>query len=252
MRLVILAAANSIHTVRWVNALTRAGLDIHLVSQHEVRGNILKGVKVHYLPYSGVKGYFMNIFALRRVLREIKPEILHVHYATGYGTLGRLANYKPFLLSVYGSDVYNSPDESKLMRYFVRKNLKSATAIASTSICMAKKTNELLNESDREIHITPFGVDTIKFQPINNLTDKDTLTIGTVKTLEDRYGIDILIKGFALFLESKNAIPYSSFKLKIVGEGTQLQNMKKLVFDLGIENNVNFVGSVDHSLVPGE
>ncbi|GAE70510.1 dolichol-phosphate mannosyltransferase [Cutibacterium acnes JCM 18909] len=40
----------------------------------------------------------------------MQPDIVNVHYATGYGLLARLAHIDaPTLLSVWGSDVYDSP-----------------------------------------------------------------------------------------------------------------------------------------------
>jgi len=251
MRIVILAASNSIHTVRWVNSLSEAGVDIHLVSQHGRSNSVSESVKQHVLPYSGGKGYFLNVFALKRLLSEIQPDILHSHYATGYGTLGRLANYKPYLLSVWGSDVYDSPDESKIMRYLVVENLKSATAIASTSLCMAKKTNELFDFETKPIYITPFGVDTELFSSRITYSNQSAFTIGTVKTIEDKYGIDTLIRGFALFMQYAEK-PIKDYQLKIVGEGSKFNEMVGLVAELNIKSNVIFVGRVEHHKVPQE
>lgn len=65
MKVVFIAAANSIHTVRWVNSLYEKGLEIVLVSLKDhgnKENNINKNVKIIYLPISGNKGYYLNRF----------------------------------------------------------------------------------------------------------------------------------------------------------------------------------------------
>ena len=47
--------------------------------------------------------------------------------------------YRPVLLSVWGSDVYDFPNESKIKKESLKKNILAATKIASTSECMARE-----------------------------------------------------------------------------------------------------------------
>src|SRR5690606_26130688 len=112
----------------------------------------------HELKIPAPYGYYMNIIQLKKILRSIKPDILNAHYSSGYGTLGRLAGFSPYLISVYGSDVYDFPYKKKFNMNIIRKNLNAADALASTSYAMAKQTSKLINYPVTNIHITPFGV----------------------------------------------------------------------------------------------
>ena len=62
MKILFLSAANSIHTVRWVNALAERGNEVTLVSkadhQEDHKNSISGKVKVIYLPVKGMKGYY--------------------------------------------------------------------------------------------------------------------------------------------------------------------------------------------------
>src|SRR5690606_7867519 len=116
MRVAFLAAANSIHTIQWVKRLASRGLDVHLVTLHEPTEELGGDVVVHYLPYRPPIGYVTATRAVQRVLSRLNPDVTNVHYATGYGTLARLAGAKPLLLSVWGSDVYDFPLKSPLHR----------------------------------------------------------------------------------------------------------------------------------------
>ena len=116
MKLVILAAGNSIHTARWVNALTQRGIDVFLLSAQAFTESFHDQVRCIRLPFSAPHGYLMNVPAVRRWCSRIKPDLMHAHYASGYGTLGRLAGIRPFVLSVWGSDVFEFPRTMPLTR----------------------------------------------------------------------------------------------------------------------------------------
>src|SRR5690606_14690363 len=113
--------------------------------------------------------------------------ILHAHYATSYGLIGALSGFKPFVLSVWGADVYDFPRRSKLHKKLFQYNLKKADLILSTSEIMR---NELKKYTAKEVLVTPFGVDTSVFCK-KDIAEKDNsvINIGTIKSLEEKYGI---------------------------------------------------------------
>jgi glycosyltransferase involved in cell wall biosynthesis len=190
-------------------------------------------------------GYFGNVLALRRLLNKEKPDLLNVHYASGYGTTGALANFHPWLLSVWGSDVYDFPYESSLKQWWLCRNLRAADAIASTSEAMANQVRKL-QPSLQAVAVTPFGIDTTRFMPAPQ--QHSGLVIGTVKKLESKYGIDVLLCAFAqLVIDADVPVPLS---LELVGEGAQRAELEQLAIDLGIGEQVTFVGVVPHADVP--
>ena len=251
LKIVLLATINSIHTIRWANALAKRGHDIHLVTQHRKFAEISSLVTIHLLPFTGNVGYFLNLPFLKNILKKLKPDLLHAHYASGYGTLGRLSSFHPYILSVWGSDVYDFPYQSKVNMWLLKKNLEAADCIASTSNVMAYHTRKL-SQKLRPIIVTPFGIDTKIFKPKFSPTKEDNITIGTVKTLSSKYGIDILLKGFAKVYKKfkHNNMKIPELRLLIVGDGKDGNRLKKLSKALGIANVTNFVGAVPHSNVP--
>lgn len=255
MKILFLASAASIHTIQWAHYLKSEGLDIYVVSQHLASNDFPKDIPLIYLPYKGFLGYFLNVFALKNILKEIKPDILNVHYASGYGTTARLVNFHPYVLSVWGSDVFEFPYRSLFHKNLLKKNLNSADVIASTSLSMAKQTQLFVDH--KKIEITPFGVDLEKFDPssFDKNANVQTISIGTVKTLKHVYGIDILLKALSIvFSDIKNEFPEVSNQLnfRIVGGGTDMDELKKLAVELGIDHLTHFTGSVSHEDVPNE
>lgn len=115
LRVALLGPANTVHLQRWAAALAGRGHTVCVISQHRCDPALLpRAVRVVWLPYQAQIGYFANAWILRRELRRWRPDLLNAHYASGYGTTAALAGYSPTLLSVWGSDVYDFPNEGAL------------------------------------------------------------------------------------------------------------------------------------------
>lgn len=256
MKIVLLSAASSIHTVRWANGLDACGHDVHVISQHSNIDSFAPNVSVHLLPYRGVLGYFLIVPSVRKLVKEIQPDIVNAHYASGYGTTARLVGHHPWLLSVWGSDIYEFPHKTQLHKWLVQKNIKTADKVASTSYCMADETRALCPQV-KDIAITPFGVDMF----FNNDSETDLskhnnkIIIGTVKTMSPKYGIDTLIEAYAIVVNSlKTNLLFNGKKLelRLVGGGEQTSELVALASRLGVADSVTFVGQVPHTKVFSE
>jgi len=247
LKVVLLAPASVIHTQRWVEGLQARGVELVLATQHtDASWRAPAGVRVVKLPHAGTAGYFRNVPALRRLLRDERPDLLSVHYASGYGSTAALAGFRPWLLSVWGSDVYDFPAESRLKGWWLRRNLRRADAIASTSEAMAEQVRRLVADIG-EVAITPFGVDTARFAPQPRA--REGVVIGTVKTLAPKYGIDVLVRAFAQ-LTADHAAGAPPLSLVIVGGGEQRAELEALCAALGIAAQVRFTGALLHADVP--
>lgn len=258
MKVALLSGASSIHTIRWANGLAKAGIDVYLISQHPLLEPVDSKVNTYILPYRGVAGYFTMVPKVKRILKKIRPDIVNAHYASGYATTASLVNYHPWILSVWGSDIYYFPQRSPLHKMLVRTNLLSADRVASTSYAMADQTKVLTPEL-QNISITPFGVDINYYDslttPLSKKDDSISLTIGTVKSLSKTYGIDILIQSFSLLLKKlKKSHPelIPKIQFRIVGSGAQENELKNLTRSLGLDHIVKFVGRVENNDVPYE
>src|SRR5690606_6983129 len=157
------------------------------------------GVACVWLPFRGKSGYVLNVPALWNHLRLLKPDLVAAHYASGYGTTGALSRYHPLAMSVWGSDVYDFPYESRFKAALVRYNLRRASVVASTSHVMAEQVCRLVPDLPAPI-VTPFGVDCATFSPQPG-RESGYITIGSVRRFAPKYGLDVLIRAFALLPE---------------------------------------------------
>jgi glycosyltransferase involved in cell wall biosynthesis len=255
MKLLMLSDHTSTHTKRWVQALSERGVQVYLFSLVDASAetyDAMKNVQVYRSSFSvGVfqsngfglskLRYLAVMRQLKRFLKEVNPDLVHAHYATSYGLLGSLLGFKPYVLSVWGTDVFQFPGKSILHKALLKFNLNKATQVLSTSQVMA---NETRKYTQRPIEVTPFGVDLERFRP-NRKTEEEgkQIVIGTIKSLEHTYGIDLLIHAFSLLITKHNM---KHLKLLIVGGGTQEEVYRGLVKQLNLTSYVVFSGRVAH------
>jgi glycosyltransferase involved in cell wall biosynthesis len=246
MRICYLANASDVHTAKWVNHFHRKGHDVEVLSFDHGIGLDPKIVTHALGPrLPGSVHYFLASGLVRRLLGRSKPDIVHAHYASGYGTLARLAGFHPYVLSAWGSDVFEFPEKSFVHRAILRQNLASADALCSTSEFMATR---IRRYDRRSVAITPFGVDCAEFRPSEERRDTGEFVIGTVKKLETKYGIEYLLQGFAL--TAKRYRGKKKLRLVIAGDGALREQLRGLARNLEIDQAVEFLGRIPHERVP--
>lgn len=247
MRILLLSTAISNHTKKWANSLVKRGHEIMVVCRGDMidqKHEFSKDIKVHYLKYGGGIGYYLNVFEFKKICNSFKPDIVNAHYATGYGTLARLANVRPLVISCWGSDIFEYPHLSKINKYILTKNLNHADAVASTSITMAEAAKQYLKDDKKEITVTPFGVDVNRF--CVNPIPHERPVIGFVKYLEHIYDVPLLIKAFSIVYHSEEVKPV----LEIIGDGPLKNELIALTEELGIRNAVVFKGLIPNLELP--
>lgn len=257
MKLLLLSNPNSVHTIKWAKSLAKNNIDIIIFGLGDLVVKDYEGIlniKVKTLNETVTRDegafsklrYLKALPLLKKIIKDFEPDIVHAHYATSYGLLGALSGFHPFVLSVWGSDVFSFPLKSPFHKMMLKYNLKRADKILSTSHVMAKETKLYTN---KEIEVTPFGINMQQFRPmeVESLFDKDDIVIGTIKALEEKYGVEYLIKAFKIVSDKH---PNLSLKLLIVGGGSLEDSLKSLTKELNIEEKTIFAGKVPFEDVP--
>jgi glycosyltransferase involved in cell wall biosynthesis len=208
------------------NIIVRSlGIDSSTISK--VIGNITK------------LSYLVKLPLVKREIKSFKPDIVHAHFASSYGLLGSLSNFHPFIVSVWGSDVFDFPEISPLHRALLRFNLSRADRVLSTGVIMARQTNRFTH---KPVKVTPFGVDINQFSPMTRVVHPG-IVVGTVKTLEPKYGVEYLLHAFKVVSERN---PQLRLSLLVVGGGSQQEPLEALAARLKIQESVTFTGHVPY------
>lgn len=245
MKILFLAPANNYHTQKWCGYFVSRGYDVHVISFFP---GTIEGVTVHYLD-CGVDWqqsdrkklkYLLKTPRIRRIVAEISPDIISVHYATSYGTAAGIAGLKNYALSVWGGDVYTFPHKSPMHRALLQYSLDHASCLLSTSAAMAREVGKY---TDKKFYVTPFGVKTELFSPDkrNRAENDGVFIVGTVKALKPKYGIDVLLQAASLVKRQHPEIP---LRLRIAGEGPCAEEYRRLAEELKIAEITEWLGFI--------
>ncbi|MFT5827708.1 MAG: hypothetical protein ACI9AB_000656, partial [Urechidicola sp.] len=154
MKILLLGDLNSIHLIKWVLALQTKAKEIAVFSlatiEHTHFDNIenitIKSVSLNNSIFRTGEGsikklsYLNALPQLKTFIQTFNPDILHAHYASSYGLLGALTKFNPFVISVWGSDIFDFPNKNFIFKQIVKYTLEQADLILSTSKVMAVET----------------------------------------------------------------------------------------------------------------
>jgi len=240
MRICYLAPANSVHTQKWVDYLNHSGHEMHLISFHPGK---IKGAEVYHLKSFAKFCYLLYLPVVKMLVKKIRPEIVHAHFVSSYGLVGACLGFHPLLISVWGTDIIDFPRRSRIHRWLVRYSLNKADVITATSQMLSEAVAGFVRGNDKTF-VVPFGVDLDRFYPRIESVDREIITIGTVKTLAPKYGIEYLIRAFAIVGKK-----YENVKLVIVGDGSLRGKLENLATELNCSEKIDFVGKVPNERV---
>lgn len=257
MKIAFLAAANSIHSVRWIKYFVERGHEVSWISLAPPipeAEEIVKRVTFHEItpsPLPDISGRFAlrHLFrasrAFRRIVAHTQPDLMHIHSVGTYGLIADMSGFRPMVLTAWGSDVLLGP-RSLLKRMLLQKILRNADMITTdgdnTEVAMIE-----LGARPQIIHKILFGTDVKKFAPAGERKQGETITIISLRSLEPVYDIETLIRAASLALK-KN--PHLRFL--IAGGGSERERLEALARELGLgADRVSFLGKVrNDGLVP--
>ncbi|MEZ4771121.1 MAG: glycosyltransferase family 4 protein [Caldilineales bacterium] len=168
MRLCIIANPTSIHTHRWLTYFVQQGHEVHLIGDLPHTGALPAGIIYHdltALTNTRKLRYLAWAPRVRRLVRSLRPDVLHAQYVAGPGWLGAAAGMHPFLLSAWGSDLLVGPRRSRLQRTLARWALARADYVTCVSQQLADVAVEMGVEPARSEVLT-WGVDLDLFHPL--------------------------------------------------------------------------------------
>lgn len=171
MRIAYLADPNSVHTRRWIGFFAERGHEVHLlVGAHDgVRPDLDERVRLHrYRRFGARRVPFASSLqgrrALRALLTEIRPDILHAHYLSRFGWQARLSGFHPYVVTPWGSDLFVTMPRSLRARLWGRAALRGADLVTVVSTQMQHAALAAGARPER-VERVQFGVDTERFSP---------------------------------------------------------------------------------------
>lgn len=243
MKICYLGDAN-VQVRRVAEYFAGTGDEVHLVT---ARPKPLPGIDVHDFTGPLARGrsaFILGVPSARRLVRRLRPDLIHVFYATSYGLVASMIPGPPVALSPMGTDVLISARQSRLSEAMVRRAIRRADVVFSVAPHMTRRLIEL-GAVPSGIHTFPRGVDLERFVLPTRKGDPDRPVIVSVRKLEPVYNIEQLIRAVPLVLEHH---PRAEFV--IYGEGVLRRELGSLAVTEGVAAKVRFAGSVEHDRIP--
>ncbi len=196
-----------------------------------------------YLPGAFIKGIML--------ISKNRYSVINTHFVLPSGPVGFLLGKIfriPNIVSLHGGEIYDpskkmSPHKSRFWSSIIKYLLNRADSLVAQSSNTAGNAVKYYNPN-KEIHIIPLPFHPPKVYKVTrsefkflNLKNDDFILV-TCGRLVKRKAIDVLIRALS-------KIPSEKFKLLIMGDGPERENLERIVRKLELENKVFFLGFVD-------
>lgn len=248
MRLAFLSIGRHIHTERWIRWFSDHGHECHLLT---VQPGPVEGATVHDITSTiGPKPlrYAMSLVKVRRLLKQIQPDLLNTHFLTGYGYWGRLSGFRPNVLTVWGDDVYVTPFESRVKNRLARMALTGCDAVTGDSTDILNVAADLGADPARSFRVL-WGADFEVFKPGKDLqwrrsqgfADDELIYFSPRSYTQPYYNIDVIIKAAALVKERE---PRARFLFS--GYEGDPRPFRRRAAEAGIEDVMAMLGRLSH------
>ena len=203
------------------------------------------------------------------IIKEFKPDL--IHYQTDF-TIGQFARMVAKRLKVPLVYTYHTSYEDytyyvtrgfldRAAKKTIRAYTKYVASHVAEIISPSYKTKDFMRSVgyDTYVNIVPTGIDFSLFDEakfdkekakefkISHGINENSKIILILGRLAKEKSMDVSIRCFAHYIKT---YPEKDFKLLIVGGGPARSELELLVHELGISNNVIFVGPVKASEVP--
>jgi glycosyltransferase involved in cell wall biosynthesis len=196
-------------------------------------------------------------FDLRRLTKEIKPDLIHAGPIQTCAFIAVLSGFRPILTKSWGYDLVRDADSSRWMQWVTRYTLTRSTFFT----CDANVTREkavAFGMKPENIVVFPWGVNIERFHPQkvlgqrskvksrkSEIVNRKSVTLFCSRTWEPIYGVDVLAKAFV-----KVANENPNVNLILLGGGSQGADIRRILMNGGVMERVHFGGQVGQRDLP--
>lgn len=203
----------------------------------------ISGVIGHPFPMGSAIALPRKVLELRRIVREINPDLVHAHQAVGYGLWGALSGRHPYVVSAWGSDVLIRPRESwvqgQVVRYVVRR--------ADFCIPVARHLQERMvpfGLRPERCEAIPMGVELDRHPPRPYRAGTRPASFISTRALAPLYDLETLVRASKAIFAADPDVQGT-----ILGDGPQRAALEGLSKELGVTSRLAFGGLVPEDRV---
>jgi len=186
-------------------------------------------------------------FDLRRVIREVQPDLIQAGPLQRSAFLVALANKRsvPLLSMSWGYDLIFDAEKNAFWRWATRYTLKRSAMMLGD--CHTIRQLAISHGMPDERIVTfPWGIDLEKFRPSEQRKQREqTFTLLSTRAWEPIYGVDLIARAF---VQAAQQAP--NLRLVMLGNGSQAALLRQIFLSAGITGQVVFPGHVSQTDLP--
>jgi len=232
----LLIGNHTIHTYNYYHLIRDYFDEVYLITDEPVRQEQgVEKLKVVSFSYKKLQGLFGTVGSIRKIIREFRPDIIHVHQANSvalYATRAARAFDIPVVLTTWGSDILVAPHHSSTLRSIARYVIRQADVVTADAELLGNAVLDLVPEAAPKLVVANFGIE------LMDITLPKEDIIYSNRLHKKLYNIDVIIRAYKE-LEDTGRNPYR-LVIAAVGEDTAL--LKQQVAELGLTDRVEFKG----------
>jgi glycosyltransferase involved in cell wall biosynthesis len=251
MRLCFISNPNNTHTRRWVGWFAKHGHTVSLLADVPMQEPwsevpVIDLSKIFYAPI--IRFPIWSVW-LRRFLHQWHPDILHAHRVNSAGWLAAASGFHPLVITPWGTDLYQLPQQTRLARWLAYYVLRRADLVTADAIDLLQVARHY-GANPACLRLIQWGVDLTHFYPGPpdiNLRIELGLSAGPIilspRAVNPIYNLDIIIQamplvradlpGAMLILRDYNTNPIYKTRLE------------KLITSLDLDEAVRWIGPVE-------
>ena len=196
------------------------------------------GVRVHTELTS--RCFFRQIFQLNRILKQIRPDVMHGHLPRSEILVALIPSTCPKIVSKHNSETF-IPQKgfgyvSRILSRTVERRVSSIVCISNSVLQFLVSVGEISDSN--KYHIVHYGITQKKLRnTAQNVQDLSYLKLGTISRLSPQKDLKTQIEGFTSY-----ATEFQESTLSILGVGPLEKILKEYVQMFECGNRVNFLG----------
>jgi len=199
------------------------------------------------------------VLDFRRVVKKIKPDIVHAGPIQTCAFIAALSGFDPLLTMSWGFDLAKDSDTSGWMKRITKYTLRRSAYFTSDAQFTRDKAVAFGMDPDKTV-IFPWGTDIKHFVPKQNKKQKTkkgkpsttvrrpqskTITLFCSRSWESNYGVDVLAKAFV-----KVASVNPNVDLILLGGGSLGPKIRQILMSGSVMERVHFGGQVGQRDLP--
>lgn len=252
LRLCYAGWADHVHLERWASFFANEQHDVSVVS-FSGPGHYPAGVHQANVGLRN-RGPYLKKLKLRWILRRLRPQLLHVHWAH-FGPLFLDIWKGPLVVTAWGSDIYRIGELSKDIHADLSRTLSRADLITGDSADLLAETCRLFPQCTGKVELIQWGVDTDLFRP-NAGQGRLAAELGIIgrpivfsaRNFTPLYNQDIVVRAFA---EIRSQTPDAVLVMKNYGgQADYIQSIRALIASLDLDDAVRILDSMPYESMP--